>query len=161
MHPSRVRPLIEIFVDADACPVKDEVYVVGTRYGVPVTLVANMRMHVPRGFGVELVVVEGLPDAADDWIAEHAREGDVVVTADIPLAARCLAKGARALGTDGRPFTEDMIGGALATRELKSYLRESGVVSGGPRAISDRDRSRFASRLDELVSRGLREKARG
>jgi uncharacterized protein YaiI (UPF0178 family) len=137
--------------------VKDEVYVVGTRYGVPVTLVANMRMHVPRGFGVELVLVEGLPDAADDWIAEHARERDVVVTADIPLAARCLAKGARVIGTDGRPFTEDMIGGALATRELKSYLRESGVASGGPRAISDRDRSRFASRLDELVSRGLRE----
>ena len=132
-------------------------YVVGTRYGVPVTLVANMRMHVPRGFGVELVVVEGLPDAADDWIAEHARARDVVVTADIPLAARCLAKGARVVGTDGRPFTEDMIGGALATRELKSYLRESGVASGGPRAISDRDRSRFASRLDELVSRGLRE----
>ena len=139
---------------------KDEVYVVGTRYGVPVTLVANMRMHVPRGFGVELVLVEGLPDAADDWIAEHARERDVVVTADIPLAARCLAKGARVIGTDGRPFTEDMIGGALATRELKSYLRESGVASGGPRAISDRDRSRFASRLDELVSRGLREEAR-
>lgn len=136
-------------------------YVVATRYGVPVTLVANMRMHVPRGFGVELVVVEGLPDAADDWIAEHAREHDVVVTADIPLAARCLAKGARVLGTDGRPFTEDMIGGALATRELKSYLRESGVASGGPRAISDRDRSRFASRLDELVSRGLREAAQG
>jgi uncharacterized protein YaiI (UPF0178 family) len=140
--------------------VKDEVYVVGTRYGVPVTLVANMRMHVPRGFGARLVVVEGLPDAADDWIAEHARERDVVVTADIPLAARCLAKGARVVGTDGRPFTEDMIGGALATRELKSYLRESGVASGGPRAISDRDRSRFASRLDELVSRGLREEAR-
>jgi uncharacterized protein YaiI (UPF0178 family) len=124
-------------------------------------LVANMRMHVPRGFGVELVVVAGLPDAADDWIAEHARERDVVVTADIPLAARCLAKGARVLGTDGRPFTEEMIGGALATRELKSYLRESGVASGGPRAISDRDRSRFASRLDELVSRGLREEAQG
>jgi uncharacterized protein YaiI (UPF0178 family) len=137
--------------------VKDEVYVVGTRYGVPITLVANSRMHVPRGFGVELVVVEGMPDAADDWIAEHARERDVVVTADIPLAARCLAKGARVLGTDGRPFTEDMIGGALATRELKSYLRESGVASGGPRAISDRDRSRFASRLDEMVSRGIRE----
>jgi uncharacterized protein YaiI (UPF0178 family) len=138
--------------------VKDEVYVVGTRYGVPVTLVANSRMHVPRGFGVDLVVVEGMPDAADDWIAEHAGERDVVVTADIPLAARCLAKGARVLGTDGRPFTEDMIGGALATRELKSYLRESGVASGGPRAISDRDRSRFASRLDEMVSRGLRER---
>ena len=136
---------------------KDEVYVVATRYGVPVTLVANSRMHVPRGFGVELVVVEGMPDAADDWIAEHASARDVVVTADIPLAARCIAKGARVLGTDGRPFTEDMIGGALATRELKSYLRESGTISGGPRPIAPKDRSRFASRLDELVSRGIRE----
>jgi uncharacterized protein len=154
--PAGARRLIEIFVDADACPVKDEVYVVATRYGVPVTLVANARMHVPRGFGVELVIVEGLPDAADDWIAEHTQAHDVVVTADIPLAARCLAKGARVLGTDGRPFTEEMIGGALATRELKSYLRESGTIAGGPRPISDRDRSRFASRLDELVSRGLR-----
>jgi hypothetical protein len=148
--------VIAIFVDGDACPVKDEVYVVATRYGLPVALVANAPMHVPPGFGVQLIVVDEGPDAADDWIAEHVQAHDVVVTADIPLAARCLAKRAAVLGTDGRPFSEDMIGSALATRALKSDLRGAGVVTGGPRPIADRDRSRFASRLDELVQRGLR-----
>jgi len=146
-----------IYVDADACPVKDEVYVVATRYGFPVFLVANAPMYVPGGFGVELVVVEQGPDVADDWIAERAGEGDVVVTADIPLAARCLEAGAAVLGTDGRPFTEDSIGGALAGRELHSQLREAGIHSGGPRPVSDKDRSRFLSKLDEAVSRSLRE----
>ena len=150
--------MIEIFVDADACPVKDEVYVVATRYGVPVALVANARMHVPGGFGVELVVVDEGPDAADDWIAERAGDGDVVVTADIPLAARCLAAGAAALGTNGRPFTEDSIGGALAGRDLGSQLREAGILTGGPRALSEKDRSRFLSKLDEAVSRSLRQR---
>jgi uncharacterized protein YaiI (UPF0178 family) len=150
--------VIRLFVDADACPVKDEIYVVATRYGVPVALVANSRMHVPRGFGAELVVVDGTPDAADDWIAERARAHDVVVTSDIPLAARCLAVGARVLGCDGRPFDEDSIGDALATRELKARLRESGAVAGGPRALAPKDRSRFLSKLDELVQRSLRER---
>lgn len=149
--------MIEIFVDADACPVKDETYVVATRYGVPVTLVANARMAVPEGMGVELVVVDRGPDAADDWIAESVRPGDVVVTADLPLAARCLRAGARALGTNGRVFTEDAIGDLVATRDLKAHLREAGVASGGPPSLSQRDRSRFLSRLDELVQRGLRE----
>ncbi len=149
--------MIEIFVDGDACPVKDEVYAVATRLGVPVALVANSRMHVPHGFGVEMIVVDEGPDAADDWIAAHVRTGDVVVTADIPLAARCLERGARVLGNDGRPFTEDSIGGALATRELKSHLRESGIASGGPQPLSNKERSRFSSKLDELVQRGLRE----
>ena len=112
---------------------------------------------MPRGFGVDLVLVDDGPDAADDWIAGHVRAGDVVVTADIPLAARCLDAGARVLGTDGRPFAEDSIGDALATRELKSQLRESGIASGGPRPLSSRERSRFSSRLDEMVQRGLRE----
>ena len=149
--------MLALLVDGDACPVKDEVYVVATRYRVPVALVANSRMYVPEGFGVEMVVVDGSPDAADDWIAENARPGDVVITADIPLASRCLAAGARVLGTNGRPFTEDSIGGALATRELKSQLREMGLQSGGPRPLSSKDRSRFLSKLDELVQRGLRE----
>ena len=149
--------LIEIFIDGDACPVKDEVYAVSTRHGVPVALVANSRMHVPEGFGVEMVVVEGTPDAADDWIAGHVQPHDVVVTADIPLAARCLEAGARVLGTTGRPFTEDSIGGALATRELKSQLREAGIETGGPRSVSGKDRSRFSSKLDEFVQRGLRD----
>jgi uncharacterized protein YaiI (UPF0178 family) len=154
------RVLTEIFVDADACPVKDETYVVATRYGVPVTLVANATMYVPQGMGVELVVVDAGPDVADDWIAEHVRRGDVVVTADIPLAARCLEAGALVLGSNGREFDEDSIGGALATRELKANLRESGVATGGPAPISGKERSRFASKLDELVNRGLREAAR-
>ena len=148
-----------LFVDADACPVKDEIYVVATRYGVPVALVSNQRMYVPPGFGVELVLVDGAPDAADDWIAAQVQRGDVVVTADIPLAARCLAAGARVIGTSGEPFTEDSIGGALAGRELSSHLRELGIARGGPRSLSARDRSRFASKLDELVQRSLREEA--
>jgi len=149
--------LIEIFVDGDGCPVKDETYVVATRYGVRVALVANSRMYVPDGFGVELVLVEAGPDAADDWIAENVRAGDVVVTADLPLAARCLAAGARVLGTNGREIGEDAIGGLLATRELKSHLRGAGVMTGGPPPLSAKDRSRFQSKLDELVQRGLRE----
>jgi uncharacterized protein YaiI (UPF0178 family) len=149
--------VIEIFVDGDACPVKDETYVVATRYGVPVALVANSRIAVPDGFGVEMVVVSAGPDAADDWIADHVRTGDVVVTADIPLAARCLDRGARVLGSNGRIFSEDSIGGQLATRDLKASLREAGIVSGGPPPISDKDRSRFLSKLDEVVQRGLRE----
>jgi uncharacterized protein YaiI (UPF0178 family) len=148
---------IEIFIDADACPVKDEVYVVATRYGIPVALVANSRMYVPHGFGVRSVVVDQGPDAADDWIVENLRPGDVVITGDIPLAARCLEVGAWALGTNGRPFSEDSIGGQLATRGLKASLREAGVVAGGPPPISQKDRSRFLSKLDEVVQRGLRE----
>ena len=153
--------MLEIFVDGDGCPVKDEVYVVATRYGIRVALVANAPLHVPRGFGVQLVVVEQGPDAADDWIVAHVRKGDVVVTADLPLAARCLAAGARVLGTTGRVFSEDSIGDLVATRDLKAQLREQGLVTGGPPAMSTKDRSRFLSKLDELVQRGLREARSG
>jgi uncharacterized protein YaiI (UPF0178 family) len=149
--------VIAIFVDGDGCPVKDETYVVATRYGVPVALVANSWMRVPQGFGVEMVVVEQGPDAADDWIVRHVEPGDVVVTADLPLAARCLKAGARVLGTTGRVFSEDSIGDLLATRDLKEHLRGAGVPSGGPPPLSDRDRSRFQAKLDELVQRSLRE----
>ena len=148
--------MIAIFIDADACPVKDEVYRVATRYGLPVAVVANQRMYVPPGFGAELVVVDRGLDVADDWIAERARPGDIVVTADIPLAARCLAEGARVLGPDGRPFTDDMIGAALATRQLKADLREQGLAPGGPRPLAEKDRERFLSRLDQLVQATLR-----
>jgi uncharacterized protein YaiI (UPF0178 family) len=154
---SRGPELIEIFVDGDGCPVKDEAYVVATRYGVPVVLVANSQLNVPQGFGVEMILVDQGPDAADDWIVENVRPGDVVVTADIPLAARCLEAGARVLGTNGRIFSEDSIGNRLATRDLKAYLREAGVMSGGPPSMSAKDRSRFLSKLDELVNMGLRE----
>lgn len=149
--------MIEIFVDADACPVKDEVYAVAARHALPVVLVANAPLGVPRGLGVELVVVDEGPDAADDWIAENVRAGDVVVTADIPLAARCLRAGARAVGPDGRAFTEDSIGGALAMRDLHASLRDQGVVTRGPRPLAPRDRSRFLSTLEQLVQAGLRE----
>lgn len=147
--------MIDIYIDADACPVKDEVYQVAARHGVYVLIVANSRMRIPRGAGVEMIVVDEGPDAADDWIAEHIRAGDVAVTADIPLAARCLEVGARVLGTNGEPFTDDSIGSALATRELKSELRESGVATGGPPPLSQRERSRFLGRLDQLVVQGL------
>jgi uncharacterized protein YaiI (UPF0178 family) len=148
--------MIEIFVDGDACPVKDEVYVVSTRYGIRVALVANSPLYVPDGFDVEMILVEQGPDAADDWIAENVRPDDVVVTADIPLAARCLEAGARVLGTNGRGFSEDSIGNHLATRDLKASLREAGVMSGGPPPISPKDRSRFLSKLDEFVQASLR-----
>lgn len=148
--------MIEILVDADACPVKDEIYVVATRCGVRVVLVANSRLSAPRGFGVEVVVVGTGLDAADDWIAEHARPGDVVVTADVPLAARCLAAGCSVLNPNGQVFSEDSIGDRLATRDLKEQLRAAGIATGGPPPLSAKERSRFLSRLDDAVQRGLR-----
>jgi len=149
--------VIAILVDADACPVKDEVYAVATRYGVAVAVVSNAPIAVPKGAGAQLVVVGREPDAADDWIAAEARPGDVVVTADVPLAARCLAAGARVLRPDGRVFDDAMIGDALATRQLLSELRDQGAVSGGPRPLADKDRARFATRLDQFVRQGVRE----
>jgi len=149
--------VIAIFVDADACPVKDEVYVVATRYAIRVAVVANAPLHVPDGVGAQLIVVEQGPDAADDWIAENVRPGDVVVTADIPLAARCLAAGARALGPGGREFDEDSIGGALAMRDLATQRREAGDVTRGPAPLSAKDRQHFSVALDRVVSRSLRE----
>src|SRR5438067_5335778 len=123
--------MLKVFVDADACPVKDEVYKVARRYGVRVAVVANAPLRVPAEPLVELVVCPGF-GAADDWIAEQAGRGDIVITADIPLAARCLAKEARVLGPKGQPFTENDIGSALAMRELMEGLRQGGTVTGGP-----------------------------
>ena len=149
--------MIGIFVDADACPVKDEIYIVATRYGLPVVLVANAPMYVPEGMGIELVVVGRDPDAADDWIARNVRPGDVVVTADVPLAARCLAQGAHSLGPAGREFDTDSIGGQLAMRDLLAQRREAGELTSGPAPISAKDRSRFSVALDRIVQRTLRE----
>ena len=143
--------MLTIYVDADACPVKDEVYRVARRYALPVKVVANAPLRVPADPLVELVVRPGF-GAADDWIAEQAGPGDVVVTADIPLAARCLAKGAAALDPKGRPFTENGIGSALALRELMDELRQGGALTGGPAPMTPKDRSRFLSRLDEAVN---------
>ena len=143
--------MLHIFIDADACPVKEEVYRVADRYGLAVTLVANSRMRIARGRRISLEVVEDKLDAADDWIAEHVQADDIVITADIPLASRCLKKGAHVIGTTGKPFTEENIGHAVATRDLLSGLRETGDRSGGPPPLRRRDRSRFLQQLDEVV----------
>lgn len=148
--------MTEIFIDGDACPVKDEVYAVAARLGLAVVVVANQRIHIPRDLGVDMVVVEEGPDAADDWIAKEIRAGDVVITADIPLAACCLESGAAVLGTNGREFTPDSIGSALATREIKASIRESGVITGGPPPLTRRDRSRFSNVLDRVVQTAMR-----
>lgn len=146
--------MITIFVDADACPVKDEIYRVAKRLGLKVFVVSNGRLSVPRDPMIELVVVaKGALDAADDWIAERSDGGSVVVTQDILLAARCLAKGAKALDPRGRVFTDEGIGDALATRELMAQLRDMGEVSGGPAPFSDKDRSRFLQNLDTVVQK--------
>jgi uncharacterized protein YaiI (UPF0178 family) len=147
-------------VDADACPVKDEIYRVARRYGLPVRVVSNSRLRVPPHPLFQPVVVTGHFDAADDWIVEHIGPADIAVTADIPLAARCLAKGARVLDPKGRVFTEDSIGDALATRELMAYLRDMGDVGGGPAPYEKRDRSRFLQYLDDLIQAGLKEARR-
>ena len=146
-----------ILVDADACPVKEEVYRVARRLGVPVVVVANSRMQVPLAAAIELkVVASGQLDDVDDWIAERAGPDDIVVSADIRLAARCLAAGAQVLGPDGRAFTDEGIGSALAARELMASLRELGTISGGPKPFAPQDRSRFLHALDEAVRKARR-----
>jgi len=151
--------LLHVFVDADACPVKEEVYRVADRYRLEVTLVANSRMHVPNDQRIALEVVEHGLDAADDWIVEHVQPHDIVITADIPLASRCLKAGARVIGPSGKPFTEDNIGEAVATRELLSELRGAGEITGGPPPLKDRDRSRFLQKLDEVIQAIRREQS--
>jgi len=143
--------LLHIYVDADACPVKQEVYRVARRYQLNVTLVANAWMRTPDDPGITLEVVEDDFDAADDWIVDHAEPDDIVVTADIPLASRCMQKGACAIGSTGRPFTDDNIGEAVATRDLLAVLRGGGEITGGPPPLTKRDRSRFLQTLDEVI----------
>ena len=143
--------MLDIFIDADGCPVKQEIYRVAKRYGLKVTLVSNSRMGSPQEDWLEVVVVEGQFNAADDWIVEHVTENDIVITGDIPLASRCLEKHARVLGPSGRVFTKENIGEALAGRELLSHLRDLGTLTGGPAPFEKRDRSRFLQRLDETI----------
>ena len=143
--------MLDIYVDADACPVKDEVLKVAARYGLGVAFVSNSWMRVPVRDGVTLVVVDDNPDAADNHIAEHAAENDIVVTADIPLASRCIKNGAHVIASNGRIFTDDNIGDALATRNLLSGLREAGSITGGPPPFGKKDRARFLQSLDEVV----------
>ena len=144
---------IQIYIDADACPVKDETYRVAGRYGIKVWVVANSFMMVPDTPLVERVTVAGSFDAADNWIAERAARGTIVITSDVPLASRCVKTGAEVIGPGGRPFTESSIGMALATRNLMEDLRVRGDVTGGPKPFSAKDRSRFLSALDEAVVR--------
>jgi uncharacterized protein YaiI (UPF0178 family) len=145
-----------LYIDADGCPVKDEVYRVARRYRLKVYLVSNSRMRIPQEGLFELVIVNEQFNAADDWIVARVKDNDVVVSSDIPLAARCLKKGARALDPKGRVFTEESIGDALANRELMAYLRDMGNITGGPAPFDKRDRSRFLQRLDDVIQASLR-----
>lgn len=142
-----------IFIDADACAVKDEVYKVAARYDLKVWVVANQWINVPISTKIEMKVVDGGFDAADDWIVENAVARDVVITADILLADRCLRKGARVIGPKGEEFTEDNVGSAVATRELMQNLRHMGEMRGGPAPMDKKARSKFLSKLDEVIRR--------
>ena len=144
---------IRIFVDADACPVKPKIYRVAERYALHVFVVANSFMAVPRSDLIERVIVSEGPDVADDWIVERASENDIVITADIPLAARCVKKGATVIGPTGKPFTDESIGMVLATRDLLTDLRSAGATTRGPPPLSRQDISRFLSTLDLAVTR--------
>lgn len=143
--------MLHIYVDADACPVKNEIYRVAQRYDLKVTLVTNSWMRIPNEDWINLKLVEEGFDAADDWIVEKVQLNDIVITADIPLASRCLKKGASAIGNTGKPFTEDNIGQVLATRDLMSELRSSGEITSGPKPLMKSDRSRFLQQLDEVI----------
>ena len=145
-----------IYIDADGCPVKDEVYKVAMRYQWPVKVVANKGMNVPLNPLIRMVVVDAGPDVADDYIVQHIEALDICITADIPLADRCLKKDAKALDVRGNEFTHDMIGNAMAMRELMQQLRDSGQISGGPPPFSAKDRSQFLSHLDRMIQTVLR-----
>lgn len=156
------QPTPTIYLDADACPVKDLVYKVAARYGVPLKVVANGHIRIPdiAGLVAEMVVVPGSPDAADDWIAERAAKGDLVLTADIPLAARVIGNGVRCLDFRGGEYNPNRIGDLLAARDLNAYLRSMGEATGGPKGFTPKDRSKFASTLDAAVGRLAREAAK-
>jgi uncharacterized protein YaiI (UPF0178 family) len=148
-----------IYVDADACPVKDEIYRVAIRHSLPVSVVAGNFIRVPQDPLIERIAAGGGMDAADDWIAERAGKGDIVITSDIPLASRCVKAGAEVIAPNGKPFTEQSIGMTLAMRNLMTDLRSSGEVTGGPRSFAPRDRSTFLSALDQTIRRIQRQRA--
>jgi uncharacterized protein YaiI (UPF0178 family) len=151
--------MIRILVDADACPVKEEIYKVAFRHKVSVTIVSNSPIRIPAHELVDRIVVSDRFDAADDWIAERAGKGDIVITSDIPLASRCVKSGAEVIAPNGKPFTEQSIGMTLAVRNLMTDLRSSGEVTGGPRSFAPRDRSAFLSALDQAIRRIQRQRA--
>jgi uncharacterized protein YaiI (UPF0178 family) len=148
-----------IYVDADACPVKDEIYRVAIRHGLPVSVVAGNFIRVPQDPLIERIAAGSGMDAADDWIAERASKGDIVITSDIPLASRCVKAGAEVIAPNGKPFTEASIGMTLAVRNLMTDLRSSGEVTGGPKSYAARDRSAFLSALDQTIRRIQRQRA--
>ncbi|MCA8958968.1 MAG: YaiI/YqxD family protein [Planctomycetes bacterium] len=143
--------MLDIFIDGDGCPVKDEAYRVAERYELQVTVVSNSWMRTPDRDWIRLVVVENLFDATDDWIAENVERDDLVITADIPLAKRCIDRGARVIGHRGDEFDEDSVTSALAMRDLLSHLRDLGEITSGPSAFDKRDRSRFLQRMDQTI----------
>ena len=147
---------IEIFIDADACPVKDEVYKVAGRYGLKTWVVSNAFMMIPQSPLIARVIVDAGPDVADDWIAEHIAPGDAAITNDIPLAERVLKAGGQAITPTGKPFTADSIGAAIAQRALMEQLRSTGDILGGPKPFDRNDRSRFLQALDEAVQKERR-----
>ena len=146
----------DLYIDADACPVREEAFRVAERHGLAVIVVTCGNVRVPRDPRIRLVLVEAGSDAADDWIAEHIAAGDICITSDVPLASRCLKQGARALGPTGRRFTPENIGEALAGRDLSAHLRELGVGSAGPKPLAPKDRSRFLGELETLVQAARR-----
>src|SRR3954451_11770492 len=148
-----------IYIDADACPVKDEIYRVAERHRLPVSVVAGNFIRVPQHPLIERIAAGSGMDAADDWIAERAGKGDIVITSDIPLASRCVKAGAEVIAPNGKPFTEQSIGMTLAVRNLMTDLRSSGEVTGGPKSYSPRDRSAFLSTLDQTIRRIQRQRA--
>jgi hypothetical protein len=149
--------LLNVFVDADACPVKQEVYRVAARYHIGVTLVANSWMRVPTEDGIVLHVVGDGVDEADNWIVANVTPHDIVITADVLLASRCIKAGAHAIGPTGKAFTEENIGDAVATRNLLAELRGNGEITGGPAPFSKRDRSSFLQKLDQVIQMVRRE----
>ncbi|MBT4137700.1 MAG: YaiI/YqxD family protein [Candidatus Latescibacteria bacterium] len=143
--------MTRILIDADACPVKAETYRVAKRYALNVILVSNMWIRIPTETWLEQIVVNDHPDAADDWIVENTTDQDIVITADIPLAGRCLEKNARVISPRGRYYTENDIGEALSNRNLREQLRDIGIMTGGPKPFSKQNRSNFLQRLDQLI----------
>jgi hypothetical protein len=148
--------MVTLFIDADACPVKDEIYKVATRYSLPVFVVSNSWIRTPPLKLIRSVVVDEGPDVADDWIAERADAASIVITADIPLAERVLKAGGQAIHPNGRVFTADNIGAALASRSVGEHLRSMGEITGGPKPFVPADRSRFLQSLDAAVVRARR-----
>lgn len=150
--------MVNIYVDADACPVKDEIGRVADRHEAKVYMVSDGGIRPSQYPSAELVIVDQGADAADAWIATHIQEADICITNDIPLAARCLEQGALVIKSNGQPFTQDGIGMALANRELMRSLRESGEITGGPRPFSKSDRSAFLSRLETVLRAAKRQR---